>query len=457
MNKHLREVELNVEVVVAERVVLSRIEHLEQGRGWVTTPVGADLVDLVQHDHRVHRPSVSQRPHQPPRKGADVGAAMTADLGLVTHAAERHANELAAGGPRNRFADRGLTGTRRPDQREDHSRATVVGNATVGPQLANGQVLGDPVLDVLEARVIGVQHLSRVHRIQTLVGALRPRHSDQPVDVGANHGGLARRFAHPLEPAELALGLLTHLVGHTGLVDLLAVLIDDRRVVLAQLLADRVHLLSQEVLALLLLGARLDVVADALTHLGLGQRFTLQLEGQRQPLDHLEGLEQLHLVFETHVGRIPTRVGQGARITDRAKEGRNAPVVATQLQLLLDHGAILALELAGLDRRGQLVGVLLDGDAQLTVGARLGSADGRAMKSGQRDRLEPARKPHVLVHRGHNADLGELVFVPGNEQHSLLGADVDRQGYRHIREDDRVVQWDEKQCVSHARIVAPDS
>ena len=106
---------------------------------------------------------------------------------------------------------------------------------------------------------------------------------------------------------------------------------------------------------------------------------------------------------------------------------------------------------------GQLVGILFNSDAQLTVGARLGSADGGAVQCGQRDRLQPARKPHVLVHRGHDADLGELVFVPGNEQHSLLGADVNRQGDRHIREDDSVVQWDEKECVSHARILPPDS
>ena len=49
------------------------------------------------------------------------------------------------------------------------------------------------------------------------------------------------------------------------------------RVVLAQLLADRLHLLAQEVLALLLLGAGLDVVADALAHLQLGEPLALQL------------------------------------------------------------------------------------------------------------------------------------------------------------------------------------
>ena len=63
----LREVELDVEVVVAERVVLRRVEHLEQRRRRVAAPVGADLVDLVEHDHRVHRPGVAQRADEPAR------------------------------------------------------------------------------------------------------------------------------------------------------------------------------------------------------------------------------------------------------------------------------------------------------------------------------------------------------------------------------------------------------
>ena len=58
--------DLDVEVVVAERVVLRRVEDLEQRRGRVSPPVGAQLVDLVQHDHRVHRAGVAERPHEAP-------------------------------------------------------------------------------------------------------------------------------------------------------------------------------------------------------------------------------------------------------------------------------------------------------------------------------------------------------------------------------------------------------
>ena len=172
-------------------MVLRRVEHLEQRRRRVAAPVGADLVDLVEQDHRVHRAGVAQGAHEPPGQGADVGAAMAADLGLVAHAAQRHAHELAARGPGDRLADRGLAGARRPDQRQDGARALVLGDAAILPQLAHGQVLGDAVLDVLEAGVVGVQHLARVHRIEPLLGALRPRHREQPVEVGPDHRRLA--------------------------------------------------------------------------------------------------------------------------------------------------------------------------------------------------------------------------------------------------------------------------
>ena len=114
---------------------------------------------------------------------------------------------------------------------------------------------------------------------------------------------------------ELALGLLAHGLRHAGLLDLRAVLLDDGALVLAELLADRLHLLAQEVLALLLLGARLDVVADALAHLHLGEPLALEAHGELEPLDDVDGLEQLDLLLEGQVGRV-------ARACRRARPAR---------------------------------------------------------------------------------------------------------------------------------------
>src|SRR6202012_4851940 len=95
---HARQVQLQVQVVVAERVVLRRVQDLQQSGRRVAAPVGGDLVDLVEHDHRVHGPGVAQGTDQPARQCADVGTPVAADLGLVTDAAQAHAHELAARG-----------------------------------------------------------------------------------------------------------------------------------------------------------------------------------------------------------------------------------------------------------------------------------------------------------------------------------------------------------------------
>ncbi len=279
-------------------MVLRRVEHFqERGRG-VAAPVGADLVDLVQEDHGVHRLRVAERADQAARHRADVGAPVTADLGLVAHAAKRHAHELAPGCTGDRLADGGLAGAGRTDQGEDRAcAAALVLDLALLAELADSDVLGDPRLDVIETGVVGVKDLPGADGVEDLVGGLGPRHRDEPVEIGADHRGLARALACALEPSELALGLLACLVGHAGFLDLRAVLLDYRGVVLAQLLADRVHLLTQEVFALLALGALGDVVVDALSDLKLGQAVALELDGHAQALGDVDGLEDPQLLL----------------------------------------------------------------------------------------------------------------------------------------------------------------
>jgi hypothetical protein len=162
--------------VVAEAVVLGRVEHLEQCRARVAAPVGADLVDLVEHDHRVHRPASRSARTRRPGQRADVRAAVAADLGLVAHAAERHAHELAPVAPGDRLADRGLAGAGRADQREDGAGAASSCMPRSTRSFLTAEVLDDPVLDVLETGVVGVEHRARVDRVELLVGPLGPRH-----------------------------------------------------------------------------------------------------------------------------------------------------------------------------------------------------------------------------------------------------------------------------------------
>ena len=110
--EHLREVEGHLEVVVAEGRVLLGVEHLEQRRRRVAAEVRAELVDLVEQEHRVARAGAAQALEDAARHRADVGAAVAADLRLVAHAAERGARELAPHRARDRAAERGLADAR---------------------------------------------------------------------------------------------------------------------------------------------------------------------------------------------------------------------------------------------------------------------------------------------------------------------------------------------------------
>ena len=115
---------------------------------------------------------------------------------------------------------------------------------------------------------------------------------EQPVEIVADDGRLGRLVAHALEPRELALGLLEHVLGHVGLGDLRAVLLDDGRLVVAELLADRVELAAEDVLALLLLDTGLDVLLDPAAHLHQGEALALKLERQLEALAHVDRLEE---------------------------------------------------------------------------------------------------------------------------------------------------------------------
>ena len=80
------------------------------------------LVDLVEHHHGVARSGLAQRLDDAARQRADVGAAVAADLGLVAHAAERDAHELAPERAGDALAERSLADAGRADEAQDRAR-----------------------------------------------------------------------------------------------------------------------------------------------------------------------------------------------------------------------------------------------------------------------------------------------------------------------------------------------
>src|SRR4029079_10299808 len=81
--QHFRQVERNIEVMIAEGIVLLRVENFEQRGCRITSEVGAELVDLVEDENRVLRFGAAQTLDDLARKRADVRAPVAADFRFV--------------------------------------------------------------------------------------------------------------------------------------------------------------------------------------------------------------------------------------------------------------------------------------------------------------------------------------------------------------------------------------
>ena len=173
----LAQVEGHLEVVVLEGVVLLRVEDLEQGGARVAPEVHADLVDLVEHEHRVVRAGRLDALDDAAGQRADVRAPVAADLGLVVDAAEAHPHELAAHGPGDALAERRLADAGGADEGEDRAADLV-------REGAHREVLEDALLDLLEAVVVLVEDPGGFLDVELVVRRDVPGQADEPVHVG---------------------------------------------------------------------------------------------------------------------------------------------------------------------------------------------------------------------------------------------------------------------------------
>ena len=148
----LRQVVFHVEIVIHEHEVLFRIEHFQQRRGRVAAEVHRHLVDFVQHEDRILGAGLLHHLDDLARQCADVGAAMAANFSFIAHAAQRHANKLAAGGLGDRHSQRRLADSRRSNEAEDRALGIL-------HQLAHREILEDALLDLFQPEVIFVQDL----------------------------------------------------------------------------------------------------------------------------------------------------------------------------------------------------------------------------------------------------------------------------------------------------------
>ena len=450
--------------MVQEVAVLLRVEDLEQGGRGVATEIGAQLVDLVEHQDRVPGAALAQPLDDAPRKGADVSPPVAAELRLVAHASQRQAVESAAHGAGDRAPERGLAGARGADEAEDRGARPDL----VPLELAHRQELQDAVFHLLQIVVILVQDAARLGQVDLVLALLRPGQRDQPVEVGADHHLLGRPRRDGPQPLQLAVRDFAHRRGHAGLLDLLlqALQLGVGLVVRPQLLLDRLELLAQDVLALALLELVLHLLLDLRAHL---EDFDLPADVRRQLAQALldrQRLEQLLLAGRGHV-RQARRVG--------GVEQRHAQLVGGdrhQGEHLLDLGEQVLGERLQLDRRLRHLGQHFHVGHEVRIGLhRARHADALQAVDQDPDRAvgeleQPAdhrRGPHpvqvlvlwVLDRRvllGHQTD-DAMAHHHLVDELQRVGP-PDRQRHRHGGEDYGVLEGQDRQRRGDGRSLA---
>src|ERR1700694_4566841 len=441
--------------MIGEVPVLLRVEDLQQGGRWITAPVGAHFVDLIEHEDRVARTRHFHLLKNSSGHGADVGATMTPDLGLVVDATQGKPDELAPQGPRNRLAEARLPDTGRPDEAQDRRAKGL-------RALADGHVFQDAFLDFLDAIVIFVEHRGSGLDVPGFLRWRPPGQGDQPIDIGPDDADLGRCRRDALHPVDLFQGTLFDAIRHAGGFDLLAQAVQlSAFFIFAKLFANRLELFAQDLVALQLADRALDLVLN----LGLElEDLYLLAQAKRQqpePLDDVGRLQHVLLLLERLVGRCRDQVGQVDRVV-RLGDGRGN--LGRDRGTGLDVLFVKALDRAHVSLHLEALPDLVRDrfDLDFDEGLELDEThDARALRTGD-EHLHARRCLAHPVDLGDGADrvkvlLGRIVdprVALGNTQDLLVllhrrgdrcnrGAPPDRQGHDQLGKHDVVPQGDE--------------
>ncbi len=382
---------------------------------------------------------------------------MAADVGLVSDAAQRDARELAAQRARDGLAQRRLADAWRSDQRDDRARPAAAQHLEPAllAQLAHGEELDDAVLHVRETGVIFVEDLPGLRQVVVVLRAHVPRDVEHPVQVRADPAILRVLLARALQAVELAVDLGQHVLRHACLGDALAVGRHDVGLALVELPLDRLHLLAQEELALRLLHALGDVVADLLLERRVGEDGLRPLDQRLEAHLQVRLLEDLELLLGRQVRRVAGEVRQVAGGAGRAQELHDLGHAA-RLDQVLEQGAVFARQLQRALGWRLRVEDRVGLDPQRPADVGLTAAQPGAVLAADHEGLGPGRQLRRLAEPGdgaHGAELAvdarheedQAVALAGGLDGRLLAVPFDREGDAHVGEDDDVVHGEDGQ------------
>ena len=258
-----------------EGIVLLRIQHFQQCCCGIALEIGCNLIDLIQYKHRIGCTCFEDILNNASRHRPDIGASVTANLGLVVQTAQRHANIFTVQRLCHRFTQRGFSHPRRTVKADN-------GRLHVSFQFQYSQVLDDTFFYLFESVVVSVQYLLGMLQIKIIFAVFVPRKIYECLHIL----GLNREIgALRMQPLQLSyfffegLGNFGRpfLLGCFGLQRFYLLLVD----VSTQLLLNGLDLLLQEILSLLLVDILMRFQLDGILQL---QKLVLAIQDKQQSI-----------------------------------------------------------------------------------------------------------------------------------------------------------------------------
>ena len=117
--QHLGQVVIHLQIVIVERIVLLRIQYLQQGSRRIAAKINPHLIHFIQQDHWIDRPCTFHRLNNLARHCSYVCSTMSSNFRLIPHTAQGNAHELASQRPCNGLCQRRFTNARRTDETEN--------------------------------------------------------------------------------------------------------------------------------------------------------------------------------------------------------------------------------------------------------------------------------------------------------------------------------------------------
>ncbi len=266
--------------------------------------------------------------------------------------------------------------------------------------------------------MVGVEDLLRRGEVDGVVAADAPRQLEDAVQPRADPALLRRLGAGALQAVDLLGDEVARRVGGLERLQLRAVLADDVVVALAELLADGGQLLAQQELALLLVDALGDVVADGLGDLQLGEVLAGPRQHELDALGDVDGGQHVTAGILVELGPRGDAVGQGTGVEPGAQQLRQA-ARPPQLGDRLEHDAQLASQRLDARRRAGIAEDLGVGERRPALGGVHGGDAGAGLDADDGGGLTRRQGADV----GHLGDDGELV-VAGTQEHATVGPPV---------------------------------